>query len=328
MIAQFYCSDDCTSRESESSEGSTGSDGDGYNHVRGGEQWGKRSASEQQCRRGKRLKRSSEAPQELSAVPSSVDKDRNANPGLLSATSLLAGFQSGTGPLSTGKEEKQKQDLHVGRIRTFPHVEGNYAALVYITVPTPSKCHNTLEAILQICKSNIPDLQPMTDADVRHAKNCSEGTLVQPSYHLSLSRVVPVRYPHIQPLLASLKEHLAKTERFKISFGQLDAFENDERTRSFMSLLVDQGCKQVCRAVRRTDKAFLEHGLQTFHKDPRPHVSLMWLSGSSSQQLLALSQQVQDSMRPILQRCAWEVDVTKIECRIGQRVHAVWEADR
>lgn len=139
---------------------------------------------------------------------------------------------------------------------------------------------------------------------------------MQPSYHLSLSRVVPVRYAHIQPLLASLKEHLAKTERygrpqcilrvgsmpsmhmnhirwqvcivqcsrldgglfrvgllslsitspaadmidlreqvelrygallwrFTISFGQLETFENDEGTRSFMSLLVDQGCKQV-----------------------------------------------------------------------------------
>ena len=33
--------------------------------------------------------------------------------------------------------------------------------------------------------------------------------------------------------------------RFTISFGQLEAFENDERTRSFLSLLVDQGCKQV-----------------------------------------------------------------------------------
>ena len=78
--------------------------------------------------------------------------------------------------------------------------------------------------------------------------------------------------------------------------------------------------------MRRTDRAFQEHGLQTFHKEPRPHVSLMWALGSSSQRLVALSQQVQDGMVPTLQGCVWETDVTKIECRIGQRVHALWEA--
>lgn len=74
VIAQSYHSDDCPSRESESSEGSTGSDGDGYNHVRGGE---KLSASEQQRRRRKKLKRSAEAAQKLSPVPSCLDKDRH-----------------------------------------------------------------------------------------------------------------------------------------------------------------------------------------------------------------------------------------------------------
>ncbi len=80
--------------------------------------------------------------------------------------------------------------------------------------------------------------------------------------------------------------------------------------------------------MRRTDKAFLEHGLQTFHSEPRPHVSLMWAMGSSSQRLVMLIQHLQDSVGPVLQGHAWEVDVTKIECRIGQRVHAVWEATR
>ncbi|CAL8470436.1 g9978 [Coccomyxa elongata] len=262
---------------------------------------------------------------ELSAGSDSLYEDRDR--GLPSASSLLAGFTGGAVPLLTEKEGKQGQDPHLGRLRTFPHVEGNYATHVYITVPTPDNCHDTLEAILQRCRSSIPDLQPIIDADLRHANKCLEGSLAQPSYHLSLSRVVPVRYPHIQPLLASLKEHLSKTERFTISFGRLETFENDEGTRSFLSILVDQGCKQVCRAVRRTDRAFLEHGLQTFHKEPRPHVSLMWaLGGSSSQGLVTLIQQVQDGMGPTLQGCVWETDVTKIECRIGQRVHALWEA--
>ena len=36
---------------------------------------------------------------------------------------------------------------------------------------------------------------------------------MQPWYHVSLSRVVPVRYHEIDPLLLSLKEALACTQR-------------------------------------------------------------------------------------------------------------------
>ena len=32
--------------------------------------------------------------------------------------------------------------------------------------------------------------------------------------------------------------------------------------------------QQVCRAIRRVDAAFTLHGLQRFHAQPRPHVSV------------------------------------------------------
>lgn len=83
---------------------------------------------------------------------------------------------------------------------------------------------------------------------------------------------------------------------------------------------------QVCRAVRRTNRAFAEHGLQQFHKDPRPHVSLMWALGSMSQRLVTLSQEVQTGLGAALQEHPWECNVSKIECRVGQRIYAVWEA--
>ena len=35
-------------------------------------------------------------------------------------------------------------------------------------------------------------------------------------------------------------------------------------------------CAQVSRAIRRVDAAFMLHGLQPFHAQPRPHVSVRW----------------------------------------------------
>ena len=44
-------------------------------------------------------------------------------------------------------------------------------------------------------------------------RGLSQATLAQPSYHVSLSRVVPIRYHEIEPLLLSIKEALVPVQR-------------------------------------------------------------------------------------------------------------------
>jgi hypothetical protein len=76
---------------------------------------------------------------------------------------------------------------------------------------------------------------------------------------------------------------------------------------------------QLCRTIRRVDRAFAAHGLQQFHREPRPHVSLLWALGSQSGQLRAAAADM------ACDTPAWEMTVRSIECRIGERVHSVWE---
>ena len=142
---------------------------------------------------------------------------------------------------------------------------------------------------------------------------------------------------------------------FAMSMGGLAVFENDDQTRTFLALAVVSGCEQVplwsllpllqscasyapslhglhtqtnlahaqvCRAIRRVDRVFLAHGLAQFHREPRPHVSLLWALGSQAAQLQAALQAGQAEQ---LHAPAWEVIVRRVECRIGERVYAVWE---
>ena len=60
---------------------------------------------------------------------------------------------------------------------------------------------------------------------------------------LRLSKASPADMNAVQKQLEL--RYVGVLWRFTISFGQLETFENDERTRSFVSLLVDEGCKQV-----------------------------------------------------------------------------------
>lgn len=53
---------------------------------------------------------------------------------------------------------------------------------------------------------------------------------------------------------------------FSLSLSGLRAFVNDEGTRSFVALMVQQGCDAVCKMVAAVNKAFIEHGLQPFYQ--------------------------------------------------------------
>lgn len=87
---------------------------------------------------------------------------------------------------------------------------------------------------------------------------------------------------------------------------------------------------QVCKAIKRVDKAFREHGLQQFHTMPRPHASVLWMLGSATHSLqaalpsqgsscqLAAVKQALESLQ------AWTFPVDKILCKIGHRVTSVW----
>lgn len=136
------------------------------------------------------------------------------------------------------------------------------------------------------------------------------------AYHISLSRVVSIRFCDRESILTSLKDSLAKTKRctrqpvflhlsdttaagdsvlgsccsFELELVDLEAFVNEEKTRSFLALSVGMGHKQVgtcplaltaqhyrmtelpllwrqvCKAIAKTNRAFLEHGLPRFHE--------------------------------------------------------------
>lgn len=65
---------------------------------------------------------------------------------------------------------------------------------------------------------------------------------------------------------------------FRIGFGALEAFCNDDGTRSFMAISVDEGKRELCRAIRAIDRAFRLFGLLAFHKvAATPRVALNWI---------------------------------------------------
>ena len=79
---------------------------------------------------------------------------------------------------------------HQGRLRTFPHVEGQWSAYVYIAIPLHGSeakhlAHVVRRAFLQ-ARSIEPIIHPMKDVEL-------EGVLNKGELHVSLTRPVFLR---------------------------------------------------------------------------------------------------------------------------------------
>ncbi|CAI5487708.1 unnamed protein product [Closterium sp. Naga37s-1] len=289
-----------------------------------------------------------------------------------------------------------------GRVRTFPHVEGNFAVHVFIPVTIPASLQPLLQSHLRTAISALPALAPVDPDSLKAAvagvggggaaiADCGFGAtvtgagggattaaamhaLVTGEVHMTAARTPldksafttnkmtqSLHFPlsssacHFPLHGTSFHLHLDKwtafvnddkTRCFSLSITcyslpplplhgssfhlHLDkwtAFVNDEKTRSFLALeAAREGLPEFASLVHCIDQAYAVHGLPPYYDNPRPHVSLLWVAGNHLDQLLSIAHSLQMSCGG-LPLCI-RVNVGKVVCRVGQKVHTVWEDNR
>ncbi|KAL4325466.1 hypothetical protein GQ457_11G030030 [Hibiscus cannabinus] len=156
------------------------------------------------------------------------------------------------------------------RVRSFPHVEGNYALHVYIPVFIPSGSKKEMVQSLKKVPSFVPDLH-VVDSDVPLNVLCKEEhhkfekVALGRELHISLGRAVPIRVHQIDSIVTILCQKLQfQKRRYWIDFNKWEVFVNDDKSSTFLSLEVVSG------------------GLA---EDPKPHISLAWALGDISSSL-------------------------------------------
>eukprot|EP00899_Mesostigma_viride_P025815 jgi/Mesvir1/6418/Mv19509-RA.2 len=231
---------------------------------------------------------------------------------------------------------------HAGKIRTFPHVEGNFAVHVYIPVTLTPAGRATLRAIVTAAKAADPALQTIYNLDgfddrvisvARGAHACAfrvtdaspltgldgwqpptlekDGGREGPILHISLSHVVPVRMPQIESLIAVLRRHLeGRTGR--PSGRPRGGSKYAAQLATFDVLVNEEGTRSFLALmvaegkgpVQAVNEAFTLHGLPQFYEDPRPHVSIAWLPGNKAPQLSRVAARLSQQFPPAqLQGC-------------------------
>ncbi|XP_019636912.1 PREDICTED: U6 snRNA phosphodiesterase-like [Branchiostoma belcheri] len=198
---------------------------------------------------------------------------------------------------------KDNPEEHGGRIRSFPHIAGNWATHVYVSFEPDSE---------------------FTDG-VRHLLGCveSEVQLQQAGeYHISLSRTVPLTYHWIQPFIDELRETLRHTKRFFCTFQGAKLYTNDEKTRSFLGLEVTGGHNHLLQLVAGVDRCLGEFRLQKYYQNPSFHMTVGWCVGNAHEDTQQFNHKLQASLAEAQEEFPSLAGflAQEIKCRSGNRL--------
>nr|KAJ3423180.1 vacuolar membrane-associated protein iml1 [Polyrhizophydium stewartii] len=137
-----------------------------------------------------------------------------------------------------------------GRIRTVPHIEGNWATFVF-----------------------VPRGGPHAEAD---------GDALR--LHVSLSRTSYLKVFQIERFMDLVEKEIAQLAggMFTVSFGGVSEYTNDDRTRAFVALDVAHGADQLADLVKAVDSALAAFGKPTFYEGGGAEAGLDSVSDVSS----------------------------------------------
>ncbi|CAI9091955.1 OLC1v1027079C1 [Oldenlandia corymbosa var. corymbosa] len=217
------------------------------------------------------------------------------------------------------------------RVRSFPHVEGNYALHVYIPVFIPPSSRKEL---IQFCKkvnALVPGLH-MVDHDLAFNtllldENKFEQLALGKEFHISLGRTVPIRVHQRDSVLTMLRQKLHTQKRYWIDFNKWEVFVNDDHTRTFLSMEVTAGgVAEITKQIEAVNEVYKLHNLPEFYKDPRPHISVAWVLGDMSEvmkRVLEEETKRRTSLGGTRHKPLFACKFGGVLCRIGNRVHEI-----
>ncbi|KAK3604368.1 hypothetical protein CHS0354_029354 [Potamilus streckersoni] len=207
-------------------------------------------------------------------------------------------------------DNSDNPELHEGRIRSFPHEEGNWATHVYIPYEADQR-------FFELQKQLFLLLQPL------EFKTMTE-------YHISLSRTVTIRHHWIEPLIDSLRKEFAQLQSCACELQLLKLYTNDEKTRTFLAVEVSSGCKTYEGYVAAVDKCFKEYRLPPYYNPPLFHISIGWCLGDVTSKI---TDKVKDSLQTQLDDFFKKetdfrfVDVKEVHCKTGNKTFCLSFAD-
>ncbi|KAL0871922.1 hypothetical protein ABMA27_004374 [Loxostege sticticalis] len=194
-------------------------------------------------------------------------------------------------PVVSSESHLDDPQEHDGRVRSFPHVRGNWATFIYVKYSGDKSVFNLSQKILEILSA--------------YEDSCHSCENI----HISLSKTVVLQYHLITPFTKCLQEAFGDTQCFHLEFLGVKVYCNEDNTRTFIALEVDYYTKKkLLKLSQKVDSVLKEFKLPLFYEDPSFHMSIIWLNGNKKAELsslipefnICLKEEIGNTVQPIL----------------------------
>lgn len=200
--------------------------------------------------------------------------------------------------------DKHKDDpqLHDGRKRSFPHVRGNWATFVFVQYSKVDILYELLEKLKEKVLTKVESCQRCDD------------------FHISLSKTVVLKYHLISSFCSSLQLNLKTIDSFNLGFSSIKVYCNEENSRTFISLEVDQFTdKFLLQISKKVDQVLEDFQLPTFYEDPSFHMSVLWVNGNKKSELNSIVEDFNEILFEESEKSLKTILVDNINCKIGNK---------
>ncbi|KAJ1529852.1 hypothetical protein ONE63_006589 [Megalurothrips usitatus] len=195
-------------------------------------------------------------------------------------------------------------DEHKGRIRSFPHERGNWASLVYVAVDSNESLQSFIDVVCTVCNSSV-QMQRSDDL------------------HISLTKTVILKHHWIDPISSSVQTLAQSMTRFPVCFGEVKVYTNEEKTRTFIGIVVTAGNETLKYAAHRLDEILSDFKLPSFYEEASFHLSIASCVGNQADILNALLPSLQSSLNMFIhsQPSSWSLSIDKIHFKTGNKIY-------
>lgn len=235
-------------------------------------------------------------------------------------------------PHSAGISDFSLHSDHPNRVRSFPHVEGNYALHVYIPVYIPVSSRKEIALFVKRVAAAVNELH-LVDVDIPLSNLIKDEqkfdqVVLGREFHVSLGRTVPIRVHQRDSVVAMLRQKLQSHKRYWIDFSKWEVFVNDDCTRTFLSSEVTgAGLAEIKKQVDLVNGVYKLHNLPEFYLNPRPHISVAWAVGDISNSLKSvIGEEMKRHVGVLSNKYVFTCKFGGISCKIGNRTYEICKA--
>nr|CAD7404140.1 unnamed protein product [Timema cristinae] len=170
---------------------------------------------------------------------------------------------------------KDNPEFHQGRVRSFAHERGNWSTFVYVRCETNLVLQSFMDVVKVLCETVVPvPIEPVDE------------------FHVSLTKTFVLKHHWIDSFIESVRQSITELSSFNLTFGSVQVYCNDEKTRTFIGLTVQVGQEALMACVEELDKCLAEFKLPCFYEDPSFHLSVAWCSGDHEQSIRSILPQL------------------------------------